>query len=425
MGMLTPSRKFRRLLPWLALLPMLSACQSPPGPHSSVSETSSVLAVDVRFPSPLGRDHSLVQAFFVKGREDTGAGALPELIPATFVKNSRAYLLDPEPGNYELVAVASKVSPARRRHPVAGGVNGAVSKDPLGHVVAFPAEWIGRTKTMTRPGSVAFMGAAEVRRADRINAGAVMQDELQKEVAERIRPGVTSESGLAGMLSTTWMPDESESAFGNTAADRKAFFEEAPTELDESPWASAIARAAPARARTAARARPTAPTPETPPPATPKTSSPAPPETTPNRAVAPQVPQAEAPLSSSGTNAALPSPWIPEPELEPAPIPQPDAEPEPIRQPDAELEPELIAGIPPDSPLAQIEVGMHHGTVRGILGEPDEKIDRVSKKTAWIPFYSGPDARLIEWVYVGMGRVVFSMHTGKLRVYDAVAEQEK
>jgi len=78
-----------------------------------------------------------------------------------------------------------------------------------------------------------------------------------------------------------------------------------------------------------------------------------------------------------------------------------------------------IAGIPPDSPLAEIEIGMNDRDVRRILGEPDDRLDRSSAK-AWIPFYMGPGAYLRDWIYEGRGRVVFSRHRGALHVLDVV-----
>jgi hypothetical protein len=68
---------------------------------------------------------------------------------------------------------------------------------------------------------------------------------------------------------------------------------------------------------------------------------------------------------------------------------------------------------------------MHHSQVREILGEPDERTTHLTDK-AWIPFYSGPDRRLTEWVYNGIGRVVFSADSaGKLFVYDAVYDPDE
>ena len=93
---------------------------------------------------------------------------------------------------------------------------------------------------------------------------------------------------------------------------------------------------------------------------------------------------------------------------EPAPKPEPAA---PKRQP--------FPGVPPDSPLAKIELGMRHDEVLAILGSPDRKIDHQTAK-AWIPFYDGPDADLRDWIYAGRGRVVFSLYKGALEVIDVI-----
>lgn len=275
---------------------------------------------------------------------------------------------------------------------------------------------------------MAYMGLVRVRRGERINASAVLQDDLQKLVADEIRPGVTAESGLSGLMSITWMVDESESSFRNTAADRAAFLTDALTDLDGSPWVQVIARAPPAGATTAGapRANPSPPQPAPRPQTPPSTGATTPPSstgaTTPDRATAVADPPVET-SSSISIPVPIPNTNTASSSAPPGTIPPPWPPPPPM--PETAPEPQLIAGIPPDSPLAQIEIGMHHAKVRQILGEPDERIDRVSEKTKWIPFYSGPDARLIDWVYVGVGRVVFTMHTGKLLVYDAVAEPGK
>jgi len=417
----------RYLLSWLALLPLLSGCQSVPDTGVSVSSKSSLLAVDVRYPFPRSRDPSLVQVFFVRGPLPGGFEELPELVPASFVKESRAYLLDPEPGTYSLVAVTSLVAPPWNLDPVAGGVENTVMAEEIGHAVIFPAELIQRTETAIGSGEVAFMGALRVRRSDRINANAVFEDELQQRIAERIRPGVTSESGLAGRFSMTWTVDLEETSLSNDAADRESFFDDALTDLDDSPWAQVIARAAPPKA-TAARSRAPAPSPKSaapipetiasepqvavaePTPATPETIA-----SEPQVAVAEPTPATPETIASEPQVAvAEPTPATPEtiasePQIavaEPTP-----AAPEPERR--------RFAGVPPDSPLAKIEFGMHHGEVREILGDPDDRMDRLTAK-AWIPFYSGPGARLTDWIYDGVGRVVFSLHSGTLEVFDVV-----
>jgi hypothetical protein len=100
--------------------------------------------------------------------------------------------------------------------------------------------------------------------------------------------------------------------------------------------------------------------------------------------------------------AATPQPASPQPKPSP---------PSPERRP--------VPGIPPDSPLAEIELGMSYDDVRRILGDPDDRIDRTTAK-AWIPFYTGPGAYLRDWIYQGRGRVVFSLHGESLHVLDVI-----
>jgi len=463
----------RCLLFGLTAVSLLSGCRSTPATVVSLPSESSLLAVDVRYPSPRGRDHSLVQAFFVRGPIHAGLEELPELIPASFVKRSRAYLLDPEPGTYSLVAVTSEVAPDWNNRPGVGGVTRTVLNEQLGHVVILPEELIGRTKTTTHPGDVAFMGALRVRRSDRINASSVLQDDLQQQIAERIRPGATSKSGFSGRFAMTWMVDLEETSLSNRAADRESFFDGALTDLGGSPWKQVIARAAPPKV-TAARAPKPKPrevtaagsrTPEprettaasarTPEPREVKAASartpepseatatsvrtPAPSDATAASARAPEPHDAttmesppQAPREAKADPAMTPEPHLNDPAPDPATLaskpqpPIPDSAPATLEPSEPPPAPErlVIAGISPDSPLAQIELGMHHSEVRKLLGDPDERIDRQTAK-AWIPFYSGPGARLIDWVYAGVGRVVFSQHTGLLLVFDAVSEGDE
>jgi hypothetical protein len=360
----------------LALVPLLSGCQSTPEPVA-ISPSSSLLAVDVLFPTPLGRDPSLVQVFLVRGAIHLGTQEIPELIPASFVKNSRAYLLDPEPGTYSLVAVAAAVAAPLSDHPVAGGVARTTLSGTIADAMIFPVELIHRTRTAVGRGDVAFMGALRVAAGERIKAGAVFQDALQRRLAERIRPGASSSSGLAGWFTLAWMVDLEKTSLDNEAADRAAFLDVALGDLGVSPWAQVVARAAPAE-----------PTPTT--------------------------------ASAPATKAGVPSPAktrsrtryrIEEPR-EPQPRPPESAVP-------ARPERRRVPGIPAESPLAEIEIGMDFQEVRRILGEPDDRLDRTTSR-AWIPFYAGPGAYLRDWIYEGRGRVVFSRHGGSLEVVDVV-----
>lgn len=406
------------LLGCLALLPLLPGCRSAPAQRVSVSSRSSLLAVDVLFPTPLGRDPDLVQVFLVRGPIHRGLTELPELIPASFVKHSRAYLLDPEPGTYSLVAVSSAVAAPLSDYPVAGGVRRTTLPGTIANATIFPSELIQRTRTTVGPGSVAFMGALRVVGGDRIDADAGFQDELQKRLADRIRPGASSESGLSSWFTLAWMPDLEKTTLDDGPSTREAFLTAAISDLGESPWAEVIARARPIEdALAAAGARPTAPA-RTRPTASaqpePSAAAPGP------NAQAPE-PNAQALEPDSGaqepeTQAQEPNVVVPEPRVAPQ---QPEVAPQPPRSSPPRQERRRVAGIPPESPLARIEIGMPWEEVREILGEPDGRFDHTTSK-AWIPFYTGPGAYLRDWIYEGQGRVVFSLHHGTLEVQDVV-----
>jgi len=393
---------------------LLAGCRSVPVAGVAVPPESSLLAVDVLFPAALSRDPSLVQAFLLKGAIPDAGEELPPLIPATFVKGSRAYLLDAEPGDYSLAVVTAEYAPPIN-YEVIEGVTETTSSGISTDAMILPAELIRRTTTRVAPGQLAFMGALRVARGDRIDADSIPQDDLQRRIAEQIRPGVTSESGLRGWLKRARVVDLEETSLSNQPADRQAFLEAARVDLGISPWADVVARAEatagrqPARPRAPARPAPIPepvavqpaiveprPAPRAAPPAEPQAA----PQTAPEAAPAEENPEEE----STITTAAIP-------EQEPLPVaPQPHP----------------FAGVPPDSPLAQIEYGMKHDQVQEILGSPDGRIDRLTSK-AWIPFYDSPGSHLREWIYAGRGRVVFSLYQGSLEVVDVVYDpsQEK
>lgn len=72
---------------------------------------------------------------------------------------------------------------------------------------------------------------------------------------------------------------------------------------------------------------------------------------------------------------------------------------------------------PAGSRLARVTAGMNESRVRKILGEPDDSNAYVTGK-AWIPFYYGSDTMRTDWMYRGVGRVVFSRnrYSGGLKV---------
>ena len=79
--------------------------------------------------------------------------------------------------------------------------------------------------------------------------------------------------------------------------------------------------------------------------------------------------------------------------------------------------PRVVAEVPASSPLAKIELGMNDEDVRRIIGNPGRSNSYMTGKR-FIPFYYGPDASRTDWVYPGVGRVVFSRnrYSGSLKV---------
>jgi len=65
------------------------------------------------------------------------------------------------------------------------------------------------------------------------------------------------------------------------------------------------------------------------------------------------------------------------------------------------------APVPPNSPLAKVQLGMSKKQVQDLLGAPTDQNSYSSGK-AFIPFYFGNDARRSSWFYKGVGRVVFA-----------------
>lgn len=73
--------------------------------------------------------------------------------------------------------------------------------------------------------------------------------------------------------------------------------------------------------------------------------------------------------------------------------------------------------------LAQVKVGMSDTDVRSLLGEPSRTGSYPTAKN-WIPFYYGSDRWRTDYVYEGLGKVVFSRnaYTQALKVVAVVPE---
>lgn len=79
------------------------------------------------------------------------------------------------------------------------------------------------------------------------------------------------------------------------------------------------------------------------------------------------------------------------------------------------------ASVPTSSPLSRIEMGMTDLQVRKLLGEADNQSSYMTGK-AWIPFYFGGDTHRTDWIYNGVGRVIFSRNrwSGSLTVVNLI-----
>ena len=79
--------------------------------------------------------------------------------------------------------------------------------------------------------------------------------------------------------------------------------------------------------------------------------------------------------------------------------------------------------VPITGELAKVQIGMNDTDVRAILGAPTSSNAYMTGKQ-WIPYYYGPDTSRTDWVYDGVGRVVFSRnrYSGALKVIRVMAE---
>ncbi len=73
--------------------------------------------------------------------------------------------------------------------------------------------------------------------------------------------------------------------------------------------------------------------------------------------------------------------------------------------------------------LAQVQLGMNDIDVRNLLGEPGSSNNYITGK-GFIPFYYGTDTTRTDWIYPGLGRVVFSrnQYSRGLKVINILAE---
>ncbi len=250
-------RTLRRAVVLLStLLPFISGCQSMPPKHIEVSPSSSVLGVDVDFMAHYSGVNRAMSNFMKAGPvlaevvllKEPLHGRLepeeiPELIPASWINGSRAYLLNPEPGTYSVVAVsfAMRLPSTGSSIPLGGGVTASVSTGgSVVHMVMLTEELIRQTKTTVAPSGVEFMGALRIVSGDRINAKAEFQDDLQRLMTEVLRPGVTDATGLSGYMTMTWMVDLEKSSVTDAASELEKFSLDAADDFEKSPWSQIV-----------------------------------------------------------------------------------------------------------------------------------------------------------------------------------------
>jgi hypothetical protein len=234
----------------LAFLIILSGCETMPPKGIEVSPSSSVLGVDVSFtvdlfhPSwaPNWQRH-LGTVLFIKEPPSGGLQGVTEIVAASWIRKTRAYLLNPEPGTYYVAGASLVTDMPMQRFPVVDG--GGVSVDvstggSFGHTVILTKEMIQQTKTTIVPSGVEFMGAIRLAPGDRVNAKAEFQDDLQEQLAEVIRPGSTSATGLSGNWTMTYMVNAKKSSVTDTARDLEKFSLDAADDFEKSPWSQIV-----------------------------------------------------------------------------------------------------------------------------------------------------------------------------------------
>jgi hypothetical protein len=214
-----------------------------PPKHIEVSPSSSVLGVDVSYPVAWTLDPRPSTVLFIKEPPGGNLQEVFEVIAASFIRKTRAYLLNPEPGTYYVVAASFATAMPMQgvSMPVGGGVSVGVAAGGSSVLsVILTEEMIQQTKTAIVPSSVEFMGALRLRAGDRVNAKAEFQDDLQEQMAEVIRPGVTLATGLSGYMTGTYMVNPDKSSVTDSASDLEKFSLGAADDFSKSPWSQIV-----------------------------------------------------------------------------------------------------------------------------------------------------------------------------------------
>ncbi len=242
-----------------ALLFMLVGCQSMPPTDIEVSPESSVLGVDVAilpwggsvgraFLRATGAMPILTGVVFLKEPVDGNLEEGAELVPASWINGSRAYLLNPEPGAYLVVAVfyAYNMPSTSTSTSLGGGVTvTATTQGQLGQSMMLPAGIVRQTRTTIGPGRVEFGGALQIEILPgesapiAIHEGTVFEDESERRLAELLHPGVTTRSKWVPGASVMMANPKASSVSGG-ASDREKFLVDARSAFGGSPWAEIL-----------------------------------------------------------------------------------------------------------------------------------------------------------------------------------------
>lgn len=240
--------KLKICLLLLAALPSFAGCRSMPPAAAQVNSSSSIVAVDLIFRDIIFDWDTLAtkpeNVYFI--RAQGAAQAIDPriaVIPATWITGRRAYLLNPEPGVYYVVAASFRVNTGQSgtSSATSGNVTVSVSAPTsFGHTVIFPESVSKQLRAEAGPGRFAAAGAVRMVAGDRINAETAFQDETQKKLAEQLRPGVTSATGVSGYMTLTWMVDLAGTEIKTDAAAIESLTNNARADFDGTAWSMLI-----------------------------------------------------------------------------------------------------------------------------------------------------------------------------------------
>lgn len=171
------------------LVLLIAGCASMPVPRMGDPQTS-VVGIQVEIQAPIGIFSSKPdRIFFVRidGEDDI---TQTQVIPSSFAKEGRIYLLNAKPGQYAAVVAFSW---RRTGSPFVGKAS---------YTTYFSKELIEATRVDVGRGEVAFMGSYVVKQS----VGLKDADPIQNHYAELLAPG-SAKSGFVHLLSAALSGD--------------------------------------------------------------------------------------------------------------------------------------------------------------------------------------------------------------------------